>query len=158
MKPELFRKEAMEQLTSPEKLDDYIRVSTPGIWLLLGAILIFLAGVLVWGTFGHLDVTVDGTAVVQNGELSCYIGAEDISNVKPGMKITVNKKDSKIRKISEKSEILTEENNSDILDLGTFTQSACVFEATAGKTDLPDGIYKAVITVESISPASFVFN
>lgn len=158
MKPELFRKEAMEQLTSPEKLDDYIRVSTPSIWLLLGALLIFLAGVLLWGTFGHLDVTVDGAAVVQNGELSCYIDAKDVSTVKPGMKITVNKKDSKIRKISEEPEILTEENSSDILELGIFTQSECVYEATAGKTDLPDGIYKAVITVESISPAGFVLN
>ena len=158
MKSELFRKEAMEQLTSPEKLDDYIRVSTPSIWLLLGAILIFLAGILVWGTFGHLDVSVDGTAIIQNGELSCYIDAEDISTVKPGMKITVDKKDSKVRKISEMPEILTEENNADILDLGIFTPSTYVYEVTAGKTDLPDGIYKAVITVESISPANFVLN
>ena len=158
MKSELFRKEAMEQLTSPEKLDDYIRVSTPSIWLLLGAILIFLAGVLVWGTFGHLDVTVGGAAVVQNGELSCYIDAEDITSVKPGMKITVDKKDTKVHKVSETPEILTEENNDDILELGIFTQSTCVYEVTAGKTDLPDGICKAVITVESISPANFVLN
>lgn len=158
MKPELFRKEAMEQLTSPEKLDDYIRVSTPSIWLLLGAILIFLAGILVWGTFGHLDVTVDSAAVVQNGELICYIDAEDISTVKPGMKVTVDQKESQVRKISETPEILTKKDNNDILDLGIFTASACVYEVTAGKTDLPDGIYKAVITVESISPANFVLN
>ena len=158
MKPELFRKEAMEQLTSPEKLDDYIRVSTPGIWLLLGAILIFLAGVLVWGKFGYLDVTVDGAAVVQNGELSCYIAAEDISDVKSGMKVTVDKEDSKLRKISEKPELLTDEDHAGILEIGNFTGDTYVYKATAGKTDLPDGIYKAVITVESISPASFVLN
>lgn len=158
MKSELFKKEAMEQLTSPEKLDDYIRVSKPSIWLLLGAILIFLAGVLVWGLFGHLDVTVNGAAVVKDGVISCYISAEDSSDVKTGIKVTIDKTDSTIREISEKPELLTQKEDAGILDAGKFAPGALVCEAAAGETDLPDGIYRAEITVERISPASFVLN
>lgn len=158
MKPGLFRKEAMEQLTSPEKLDDYIRVSTPSIWILLGAMIVFLAGVFAWGKFGHLDTLVKGAAVVRNGEITCYIDAEDISSVKQGMKLTVNKKDSEITGISEKPEILTGEEMTGIMETGGFTQGEWVYEAEAGKTDMPDGIYKAAITVESTSPVSFVLN
>ena len=158
MKSELFRKEAMEQLTSPEKLDEYIRISNPGIWLLLGAVLIFLAGVLAWGKYGYLDVLVNGAAVVENGEIRCYINAEDIADVKQGMTVTVNKQGSTVRNISKKPEILTEENDSGLLEAGTFTQGVCVYEVTAGTTDLPDGIYPATITVERISPMCFVLN
>ena len=158
MKPGLFKKEALERLNSPEKLDDYIHISTPSIWLLLGAMLIFLVGVSVWGKFGHLDTLVNGAAVVSDGEITCYISAEDVSSVKPGMKVTVNKKDSEISSISEKPTTLTGEEDAGILKAGKFTQGEWAYEATAGKTDLPDGIYKAVITVESVSPASFVLN
>ena len=158
MKPSFFKKEAMEQLTSPEKLDEYIRVSTPSIWLLLGAMFVFLAGVFVWGKFGHLDTLVTGTAVVRNGESTCYIGAEDISSIKPGMKITINKEDGVISEISERPYILTAEDNTEILQTGEFTEGEWVYEVKAENTDLTDGIYKAVITVESVSPVKFVLN
>ncbi len=147
----------MEQLTSPEKLDEYIRVSTPSIWILLGAMFVFLAGVFVWGIFGHLDTLATGTAVVRNGESTCYVGAEDISSIKPGMKITINKEDSEISEISEKPRILTQDD-AEILQAGEFTEGEWVYEVKAKNADLPDGIYKAVITVESISPVKFVLN
>ena len=157
MKPGFFKKEAMEQLTSPEKLDEYIRVSTPSIWILLGAMFVFLAGVFVWGIFGHLDTVVTGTAVVRNGESTCYVGAEDISNIKPGMKITINKEDGEITEISEKPQILSQDD-AEILQTGEFTEGEWVYEVKVKNSDLPDGIYKAVITVERISPAKFVLN
>ena len=44
MKQDLFRKESMEQLSRPDQLSDYIRVSTPATWVLLAAIILLLAG------------------------------------------------------------------------------------------------------------------
>ena len=158
MKPGFFKKEAMEQLTSPEKLDDYIRVSAPSIWILLGAMFVFLAGVFVWGIFGHLDTLATGTAVVRNGESICYVDAEDISSIKPGMKITINKEDGEITEISEKPQRLTAQDDTEILQAGEFTEGEWVYEVKVKNTDLPDGVYKAVITVERISPVKFVLN
>ena len=39
-----FRQESLDRAKSPEQLDDYIRVSNPGVWMVLGAVL--LAGAL----------------------------------------------------------------------------------------------------------------
>ncbi len=62
MKESLFRKKNLERISSPEQLNDYIRVSTPAIWILLVAVIILLLGALVWATFGSLDVNLaDGT-------------------------------------------------------------------------------------------------
>ncbi len=52
VKDSVFREKSIESITSPDKLNDYIRVSTPGVWLVMAAIVILLAGVLIWGVFG----------------------------------------------------------------------------------------------------------
>jgi len=46
---EIFRKDAVEKMSSPEKLNDYIKVSSVGVWLILGAVTALLAGVVAWG-------------------------------------------------------------------------------------------------------------
>ena len=40
----IFRKDAVDKLNSPERLDEYLRVTRPSTWLLLGAIAALLIG------------------------------------------------------------------------------------------------------------------
>ena len=54
-KNSIFREKSIEQVTSPESLNDYIRVTTPPVWLVLAAMLILLAGILVWSVFGTVE-------------------------------------------------------------------------------------------------------
>jgi len=53
-KKNIFRKENLERMSSPEKLNDYIRVSNPSVWLILGAITVLLIGAIVWGVVYEL--------------------------------------------------------------------------------------------------------
>ena len=55
MNSQLFRKKSVDRVSSPEQLNEYIRVANPGVWMVLAAIVILLAGVVVWGCIGHLD-------------------------------------------------------------------------------------------------------
>ena len=48
MNNELFRKESVDRVSTPEQLNDYIKVVSPGIWILLFAIIILLVGIIVW--------------------------------------------------------------------------------------------------------------
>ncbi len=58
----IFRQKSIDKVSSPEKLDDYIRVTTPGVWITITAIVILLVGTIVWGTFGELTIhNSDGT-------------------------------------------------------------------------------------------------
>ena len=45
MNDQLFRKKSMEKITSPENLNDYIRVASPGVWMTLCAVILILIGV-----------------------------------------------------------------------------------------------------------------
>ncbi len=53
---ELFRKKAMDRVQSPEQLNDYIRVTTPSVWLVLIALIILLVGVFAWAIAGTVSV------------------------------------------------------------------------------------------------------
>ncbi len=61
----IFRKKSIERVSSPEQLNDYIRVTTPSVWLILIAIIILIIGTLIWGVFGRIEInTGAGTEVV----------------------------------------------------------------------------------------------
>ncbi len=45
MSGQLFRKSSIERISSPEQLNEYVRVSSPGVWMVLTAVIVLLAGV-----------------------------------------------------------------------------------------------------------------
>ena len=58
----IYREKSIESVNSPDKLNDYIRVSTPSVWLVMAAIVILLFGILVWSIFGTVNMkSADGT-------------------------------------------------------------------------------------------------
>ncbi len=61
----LFRKKSLDRVSSPDQIDDYIKITTPPVWLILAAIGVVLAGALVWGIFGEITVnTAQGAQTV----------------------------------------------------------------------------------------------
>ena len=56
MDNKIFKKDSVEKISSPESLDDYIKVASPGVWMILAAVLILLVGVVVWGIFGDIKL------------------------------------------------------------------------------------------------------
>ncbi len=56
MDNKIFREKSLERVSSPEQLNDYIRVTTPSVWVVLLATLILLFGMIFWGIFGKIEV------------------------------------------------------------------------------------------------------
>ena len=58
----IFREKSVARISSPEELNDRIRVATPSLWLVLAALIILLAGMLAWSVFGTVEVhAADGS-------------------------------------------------------------------------------------------------
>ena len=55
----IFRKKSLERVAAPEQLDDYIKVTTPSVWIILAATLLLVAGMLIWAVFGRIRVNTD---------------------------------------------------------------------------------------------------
>lgn len=63
----LFRKAAMDKLSSPERLDVAMEVTSPKGWIALLTVAAMLAGVLVWSWFGSMPSKVDGQGILISG-------------------------------------------------------------------------------------------
>lgn len=154
---QVFRQKSVERISSPEQLNDYVRVSNPSVWMILAAVVFILAGVCVWGIFGRLDTVIDTVGVCRDGKLTCYVADEDIKTVKTGMKISVNGGDYEISGIA-KTPIEVDENfDSYAMYVGELKEGEWVYEVTA-KAPIESGTYNAKIITNSVSPISFVMN
>ena len=60
----LFRQEALERLSSPERLDQMIQVVSPRAWLPLSAIGFLVATATVWSVVGRIPLNVTGQGVL----------------------------------------------------------------------------------------------
>ncbi|MBQ8053170.1 MAG: hypothetical protein IJ198_05155 [Lachnospiraceae bacterium] len=154
---EIFRKKAIDRVSSPEKLNDYIHVTSPSIWVALLGVICILVGAIVWATFGNIYTTVEGAGSVKDGNLVIYIKVADRPSVKEGMDITVSGHKTKVREISPEPVQIGEEVGEYILDAAGMKSGEWVYMVEAD-TDLADGVYSASITVEAIHPIKFVTN
>src|SRR5580700_1512335 len=64
MDAKIFRQVALERLSSPERLDQAWRVTTPKEWLALAGIFLFLGAVGVWSFKGSLATKVAAQGVI----------------------------------------------------------------------------------------------
>lgn len=60
----LFRKKALEKLSSPEQLDQMMCYVAPKQWVFLLACLVLLLSLLLWGIFGSVSTKISGIGVL----------------------------------------------------------------------------------------------
>ncbi|MEN6389299.1 MAG: hypothetical protein ABFD04_02710 [Syntrophomonas sp.] len=89
MSSTLFRKASLDSLTSPEQLNDYIKVSNPSIWIVLSAMFILLAVVLVWSFTGSLPTSVSAKGVISGGKALGYVDINEASTIKAGQTVQI---------------------------------------------------------------------
>jgi hypothetical protein len=66
----LFRKKSIERISSPEQLNDYLRVTSPSTWIILIAVIVLLAGLLLWSSVTTIESYVEGSGEVKNGVMT----------------------------------------------------------------------------------------
>lgn len=134
----LYREKSMERIQSPEQLNDYMRVTTPSIWILLAAVIILLAGVLIWSSFARIDSYAAGTAQVRDGHLVMVFDDElTAGRVESGMNVTVG------------------ETSSVITSVGRGEDGAMF---AAADTNLADGNYPARVIFRQTQVLQLLFN
>lgn len=82
MSSSLFREKSLEKNKTPEKLDEYIRVTSPALWLIISAIVVLLIGFFIWGALGTIETKTTVAAAVVDGQAVCRGDSELIRNVR----------------------------------------------------------------------------
>ena len=134
----VYRKASLERIQSPEQLNDYLRVTNPSVWIILAAVVLILAGMLVWGSSAYIDSFVTGAAEVKGGVMTVTFEDEALAkNVKPGMNVAVGNTSSPIVSVGRAS------------DGKLFAQT---------ETALADGSYQATVGYRQTQILQLLFN
>lgn len=135
-KKSIFRQESLDSISSPEQLTDYLRVTNPGIWIILAAFILFVIGIAAWNSLGRLETTMNAPAVVKDGMAAVFISsAEDAEKLNNEMTLRIDDNEYSI-------------SNIETADNGMTVAMAPVNE--------PDGTYEAKIVTESVPPIRFL--
>ena len=158
MSSTIFREKSLEKISSPEQMNDYIRVSSPSVWMVLAAVIVLLAGVCVWGMFGHLDTAVQTGGVCTNGRLTVFVGEEDHDKIGENAVISVDGVEYAVAEITNAPIRVDDQIDPYVVHLVGFTEGDWVYRLYADVPGLADGVYAASVITERVRPLDFVLN
>ena len=130
-----FRKKALETISSPEQLSDYLRVTAPGIWIILAAVILLLVGLLAWSLMGKLETLTPAKATVVEGT-AVIVPEPATQRLAEGMTVRIGGSEFRISAAELDAE-------------GKYTAYAPV--------DLQNGLYDASVVTETAAPIRFLF-
>ena len=174
-KKNIFRQESLDRMTSPEQLNDYIRVSTPSVWLILSAFFILAVSVIVWGVTGTLPQTASLNGVIEKDHtVVCYIGVDSLESDISGCKATVipsnagvagNPANGTVVDVSKtpySAEEIKDTLKSDWIDSNLVSSQysyAVTIRLDNDSAQLPsDTLARVSVTTAEIKPISFILN
>lgn len=154
----IFRQKSVDRVSSPEQLDNYLKVTTPTVWLVLIGIIVILIGTIVWATFGRMNTYANVGCVIEDQEAYCYVTEENSKKIKEGMTIEIPSDEASFEIIQVDTQGVNIPDNYNYLQhIVGVTSSDYVF-TLFGLCSLNNGYYKGRVIVESISPLEFIFN
>lgn len=78
LKRPIFRQTALENLLTPEQLDQLLQITTPKGWLALLAIMVLIGAAMGWGFWGSIPNTVTGHGfLIRKGGVSNIVSQVD---------------------------------------------------------------------------------
>ena len=152
----LFRKKSLERISSPEELHDYMRVTSPRLWMLLGAITALLVGFIVYASTATMENTMPIKVKVSQYELETnaageigYMTAIEAhlphtmkDQVDSNMMVRIGRIEAKIAYVG------VGENETIFLNI----------DPGMDYVPLEEGEYDAELVLESTMPISFLWN
>jgi len=138
MDNQIFRKESLDHISSPEQLNDYLRVTNPAVWLVLTAVILLLAGMLLWASVASIDSFASGTGQVQDGTMRImFEDAQIAKSVQTGMTVTAGDVSAQVSSIG-------------------YTDDGEMF--ALAPTSLADGTYSVQVVYRKTQVLSLLFN
>ena len=149
MSEPLFRQKSMDRISSPEELHDYMKVTSPRLWMILTAIAVLLVGFIVYASTTRIENTLQIHITIEadpvEPETSRLVIADIPENreniIDAGMVVRLGEIEGKIEMIGS-----DQDSSYALIDFGDKIQG------------YPLGEYEGEVVVESTTPMSFLWN
>ncbi len=156
MNKSIFRQKSINKINSPESLNDYVKVTNPSVWIILFGVLILIIGAFVFGTGCVINTDVNVAVEVTKGKTTAYIDENEVEKITSNMKVKIKGVEYSIESIGERA-VRADELDEFLLHKSGMEQAQWLYPIHVDGT-LEDGVYAGTITVEQVSPITYVFN
>ena len=153
MQNQLFRKKSIERISSPEQLHDYMRVTSPRLWMLLSAILVLLAGFLIYASTATMENTLPIQVHVETEETGNENGTEKSTVVYAELPLSykdIVSSGMDVRLADDRGKVAFIYSDDDSVGM--------MIQMEKENVNYRDGVYEGQLVVESTTPISFLWN
>ena len=155
----LFRKKSIDRISSPEALHDYMRVTSPRLWMILAALVLLLAGLIVFASTTKMENTMPIRVELQrfheDADPETNKAARDIIFVDASLPID----QLDVIKTGMKMRLGKEEGHVYLISTSEADQTVnIVFEMDHAFIPMDDGEYDAELVLETTTPINFLWN
>lgn len=126
--------EKKKRISSPEKLNDYLKATSIFTWILLGIVIFCLLGIFVWSFLANITYKIEGNAVIEDGVVSIEIDEKRLGELKVGQVVYIGSSEGVIENIGEDK-----------------------LPVISG-IDLEDGNYKFTVILKTMHPIEYLLN
>lgn len=156
-KTSIFRNKTVESVQSPEVLDSYLRVTTPGVWIFLAAVVCLLAGVIVWSIFGTIESKVNVAVYNEDGEAYCVVPYASFEQVTKAGTVTVDQYTFPLDDKKYTQDVAGDLTDPRILVVGGFKKGDyLVYIAIKGVRPPKEGVFAGTVVTETIKPITLL--
>jgi len=157
MNNDIFRKKSIDSINSPEDLNSFMRITNPPLWMILFAIIILLAGAIVWGCTNTIDTRSQCIVISDGMQSYCYVHTDDLPYISQSTEIHMDDRIYFMDTIEDHGVYAETVMNDYQIVLGSYQAGETVYGLSLTNT-LPEGTYEAYVVLERISPFTFLFN
>ena len=137
---EIYRKSSLERIQSPDQLDQYLKVMTPAVWILLAAVVLLLGAAIWWSARTEITSSVRAVGQAADGAITVTIDDDKVRDmIKEGMTISI-----------ENGEITTQ--------IASLKNDPEGHLQAIGFVKIPDGNYDVKIGYRQTQLLSLLFN
>lgn len=155
MRNDLFRKKSLEKISSPERIDDYVKTVNIRLWIVVVSCFAVICSLSLWGIFGRIEISEKTVTVCKNGNAMCFLNEKNLPDISSETEFVIGEKIYKAESISETPSKALKAMDEYCAHVAEFGEEDWVFEVLLN-ADLSDGIYETTVVTATVSPVSLL--
>lgn len=162
MADKVFRDKSIEKITSPEQLNDYIKVNYLEVWFIIATVIIFFIVIGIWGFTGTINNTVEVDGYSDGKKIYCYMNEEQVKNVEKGQNGRVSEHAVKVESVAELpdnyEDMVKNIGSEKIIRAMEIKGDEWRYLVVLSSENDIKGFVNISITTDSVAPIDYLFN
>ena len=153
MDNQLFRQKSIDRISSPEQLHDYMRVTSPRLWMILSVIIALMIGLIVFSFTVTMESSIAVTVKVERYDL------EDNGETKQFMNVSVEipADQTDVLAVGQEVRFANRKGRIEYLFQDQSVISAMIAMENENQL-LPEGSYEGEVIIERRSAVDYLLN